>query len=189
MTPLRPCLRPLLRIRYTLPRCEPQATSSMNQRGRESSGTSLNNPEQQQTTAIPIAQSSSSSSSYVIKPSSNATEVITLHDRVKIIPLEQGIVHVQLSRPDKLNSLDMPMFEAVANAAHRLKHDTNLRKTLRVVIISGEGRAFCTGLDAKNVVLSSCPSASMKKLLERPSAFGGETGLGNLAQDVSYLWR
>ncbi len=125
----------------------------------------------------------------MIKPSSNATEVITLHDRVKIIPLEQGIVHVQLSRPDKLNSLDMPMFEAVANAAHRLKHDTNLRKTLRVVIISGEGRAFCTGLDAKNVVLSSCPSASMKKLLERPSAFGGETGLGNLAQDVSYLWR
>ena len=108
---------------------------------------------------------------------------------MKIIPLEQGIIHVQLSRPDKLNSLDMPMFEAIADAAHRLKHDTNIRKNLRVVIISGEGRAFCTGLDAKNVVLSSSPGASMKKLLERPSAFGGETGLGNLAQDVSYLWR
>lgn len=108
---------------------------------------------------------------------------------MKIIPLQQGIVHVLLSRPDKLNSLDMPMFEAIADAAHRLKHDTNLRKNLRAVIISGEGRAFCTGLDAKNVVLSGSPSASMKKLLERPSAYGGKSGLGNLAQDVCYLWR
>ncbi len=107
---------------------------------------------------------------------------------MKIIPLGQGIVHVQLSRPEKLNSLDIPMFEAIADAACRLKNDENLKKDLRVVIISGEGRAFCTGLDAKSVVLSG-PSTSLKKLLERPSAYGGENGLGNLAQDVSYLWR
>jgi len=82
------------------------------------------------------------------------------------------------------------MFEAIANAAHHLKHDTKLRKNLRAVIISGEGRAFCTGLDAKSVVLSGGPSSSLKKLLlERPSAYGGENGLGNLAQDVCYLWR
>jgi enoyl-CoA hydratase/carnithine racemase len=122
-------------------------------------------------------------------PQQSSNEVLTLHDRVKIIPLEQGIIHVLLSRPDKLNSLDIPMFEAIANAAHHLKHD---RKNLRAVIISGEGRAFCTGLDAKSVVLSggiSSPSSSLKKLLDRPSAYGGENGLGNLAQDVCYLWR
>ncbi|KAL3759896.1 hypothetical protein ACHAWU_007640 [Discostella pseudostelligera] len=192
MTALRPCLRPLIRVRYAPPDCMLQM-SPLNQGGRGfrssssrrfSSGigtpSSSNSPEQ--TTATP-----KSSSSYMPKQSSN--EVLTLHDRVKIIPLEQGIIHVLLSRPDKLNSLDIPMFEAIANAAHHLKHDTKLRKNLRAVIISGEGRAFCTGLDAKSVVLSGSPSSSLKKLLERPSAYGGENGLGNLAQDVCYLWR
>eukprot|EP00584_Thalassiosira_punctigera_P021021 CAMPEP_0172573586 /NCGR_PEP_ID=MMETSP1067-20121228/136266_1 /TAXON_ID=265564 ORGANISM="Thalassiosira punctigera, Strain Tpunct2005C2" /NCGR_SAMPLE_ID=MMETSP1067 /ASSEMBLY_ACC=CAM_ASM_000444 /LENGTH=226 /DNA_ID=CAMNT_0013366193 /DNA_START=363 /DNA_END=1043 /DNA_ORIENTATION=+ len=82
----------------------------------------------------------------------------------------------------------MPMFEAIANAASRLKNDTSLNKDLRVVVMSGEGRAFCTGLDAKRVALAG-PSKSLERLLERPSPYGGESGLGNLAQDVCYLWR
>ena len=80
------------------------------------------------------------------------------------------------------------MFEAIADAASRLKNDGSLSKDLRVVIISGEGKAFCTGLDAKSVALSG-PSSSLERLLERPSPYGGEDGLGNLAQDVCYLWR
>ena len=36
-----------------------------------------------------------------------------------------------------------------------------------MVIFSGEGKAFCTGLDAKSVALSG-PSASLRRLLERP---------------------
>ena len=58
----------------------------------------------------------------------------------------------------------------------------------RAVIKIGEGKAFCTGLDAKSVALSG-PNKSLNKLLERPSAYGGKDGLGNLAQDVCYLWR
>ena len=82
----------------------------------------------------------------------------------------------------------MTMFEAIADAASRLKNDEALTKNLRAVIVGGEGRAFCTGLDARSVALSG-PKASLKRLLERPSPYGGEGGLGNLAQDVSYLWR
>jgi len=82
----------------------------------------------------------------------------------------------------------MPMFEAIADAASRLKNDESLSKNLRVVIMSGEGRAFCTGLDAKSVALSG-PNKSLNRLLERPSPYGGEDGFGNLAQDVCYLWR
>jgi hypothetical protein len=181
----RPYLRLVFRVNYAPPVFLPQ-WSINNERRRHrhqfssTTSSSSNNPEQK------ISTPKSSSSSYTIKQSSD--EVLTLHDRVKIIPLGQGIVHVQLSRPEKLNSLDIPMFEAIADAACRLKNDENLKKDLRVVIISGEGRAFCTGLDAKSVVLSG-PSTSLKKLLERPSAYGGENGLGNLAQDVSYLWR
>jgi enoyl-CoA hydratase/carnithine racemase len=82
------------------------------------------------------------------------------------------------------------MFDAIAEAAARLRDDVALKKNLRVVIFSGEGKAFCTGLDAKSVALSG-PSASLRRLLERPSPFGGEGEgpKGNLAQDVCYLWR
>jgi hypothetical protein len=113
---------------------------------------------------------------------------INIKDQVKIISLGQGIVNVLLSRPNKLNSLDIPMFEAIAEAASRLRDDTELNKDLRVVIISGEGRAFCSGLDAKGVALSG-PKSSLNALLKRPSAYGGNEGIGNLAQDVCYLWR
>ena len=53
--------------------------------------------------------------------------------RVKMLQLGQGITHVILSRPKKLNSLDMPMFEGIAEAAARLRED----RDLRVVIMSG----------------------------------------------------
>ncbi|KAL7541561.1 hypothetical protein ACHAXR_012799 [Thalassiosira sp. AJA248-18] len=143
----------------------------------------------QSTSEITSKKSNSSSSTtttYTVKQSANT---INIHNRIKIIPLGQGIVHVLLSRPNKLNSLDMPMFEAIADAASRLKNNEELSKDLRVVIMSGEGRAFCTGLDAKSVALSG-PSKSLNRLLERPSGYGGEgDGLGNLAQDVCVLWR
>jgi hypothetical protein len=54
--------------------------------------------------------------------------------RVKILPLGDGIVHVLLSRPKKMNSLDMSMFESIAEAAMMLKED----RDVRVVIVSGE---------------------------------------------------
>jgi len=86
------------------------------------------------------SQNENSNNKYTIKQANE----INIQDRVKIIPLGDGIVHVQLFRPNKLNSLDMPMFEAIADAASRLKNDVELKKGLRAVILSGEGRAFCT---------------------------------------------
>ena len=74
------------------------------------------------------------------------------------------------------------MFESIAEAASILRND----KDCRVVILSGDGRAFCTGLDAKSVALKG---KALDMLLSRPSAYGGEDGRGNLAQDVGYLWR
>lgn len=113
---------------------------------------------------------------------------IRIRDRVRILQLKGGIAHVVLSRSSKLNSLDIQMFEAVAEAASRLGSDPDLARNLRAVVISGEGRAFSTGLDAKSVALSG-PKSAMKILLERPSPYGGEDGIGNLAQDVCILWR
>jgi enoyl-CoA hydratase/carnithine racemase len=77
------------------------------------------------------------------------------------------------------------MFESIASAACQIRND----RDCRVVIMSGEGRAFCTGLDAKSVAFEG---RALERLLDRPSGFnpGGDVqGIGNLAQDVGYLWR
>jgi enoyl-CoA hydratase/carnithine racemase len=63
--------------------------------------------------------------------------------RVETTIDENGICHVVLNRPDNLNGMDLPMFEAVAETASNLRQNKNIR----AVILSGRGRAFCTGLD------------------------------------------
>lgn len=109
-------------------------------------------------------------------------------ERVVIKDLGDGIKNVILSRPSKLNSLDMRMFESIAGAASKLRDDTSAR----AIIVSGKGKAFCTGLDVKSVVTKQNPLKSVERLLERPSGYERypeATSLGNLAQDVGYLWR
>jgi len=72
------------------------------------------------------------------------------------------------------------MFEAIAETAESLAQD----KSIRAVILSGEGRAFCTGLDVKSIAKDK-PFKTMKQLLSKrcPESFS------NLAQDPGYLWR
>jgi enoyl-CoA hydratase/carnithine racemase len=87
-----------------------------------------------------------------------------------------GVAHVQLNRPDKLNALDLAMFDAIAEAGDELAGD----RSLRAVVLSGKGRAFCAGLD-----VSGFPElmASGAKLLSRY----GE-GPANFAQQTAYAW-
>ena len=65
-----------------------------------------------------------------------------MSDRVTV-SLEDGIADVRLNRPDKLNALDVAMFKALADTGERLKDEAGVR----VVVLSGEGRGFCAGLD------------------------------------------
>ena len=69
-----------------------------------------------------------------------------MKDRVKITMLEDGIADVRLIRTDKMNALDPAMFNGICEAIDELK----AAKGLRVVVLSGEGRAFCAGLDLSN---------------------------------------
>lgn len=65
-----------------------------------------------------------------------------MSDRVTI-EITDGVADVRLNRPDKMNALDGAMFQALADAGESLKNDTSVR----AVVLSGEGRAFCAGLD------------------------------------------
>src|SRR4051794_19910683 len=59
------------------------------------------------------------------------------------ISISHGIADVRLVRPDKMNALDAAMFDALVSASARLAQE----KAVRAVVLSGEGRAFCAGLD------------------------------------------
>lgn len=97
-------------------------------------------------------------------------------ERVQI-SIEDGIAIVTLNRPEKYNGLDMPMFNAITDAAKSLKKD----RSVRAIILNGSGEAFCSGLDVKTV---SKNPVNFLKLLFKPGR-----KISNLAQDVGYLWR
>ncbi len=65
-----------------------------------------------------------------------------MSDRVRVT-IEGGVADVRLDRPDKMNALDPAMFTAIVEAGEALKGDASVR----AVVLSGEGRAFCAGLD------------------------------------------
>jgi enoyl-CoA hydratase/carnithine racemase len=60
-----------------------------------------------------------------------------------LVTFDEGVAHVQLNRPDKLNALDSAMFDALIETGNRLK----ALPGLRAVVLSGAGKAFCAGLD------------------------------------------
>src|SRR5579859_7421853 len=68
-----------------------------------------------------------------------------MDDRIKV-ELNDGVADVRLVRVDKMNALDDAMFSALVATGEQLK----TQKGVRAVVLSGEGRAFCAGLDMGN---------------------------------------
>lgn len=90
------------------------------------------------------------------------------------VTTEGGIADVRLSRPDKLNALDEAMFVALADAIDHLSGAPGLR----AVVLSGEGRGFCAGLD-----MAAMAGGSGLSLAKR--AYGD----ANIFQQVAWGWR
>lgn len=76
--------------------------------------------------------------------------------------IQDGIGHVRLARPDKLNALTLDMLDDLVAAAHGLRAD----RRLRAVVISGEGDSFCAGLDFGSAMKK--PSGIATRFLPRP---------------------
>jgi enoyl-CoA hydratase/carnithine racemase len=97
-----------------------------------------------------------------------------MSDRVSITTLDH-IAHVTLTRADKINALDSAMFDAIISAIAELA----VQPDLRAVVVSGEGRGFCAGLDMASLQGDGAPT----KLLERTH------GVTNRFQQVAWGWR
>ncbi|WP_454723646.1 MULTISPECIES: crotonase/enoyl-CoA hydratase family protein [Cupriavidus] len=64
-----------------------------------------------------------------------------------VLTIDRGVAEVRLNRPDKMNALDPAMFDALIETGQRLLREPDLR----AVVLSGEGRAFCAGLDMQSM--------------------------------------
>lgn len=104
-------------------------------------------------------------------------ETLLSNDRLTITLEETGVAHVRLIRAEKMNALDPAMFEAIIEAGDFVA----ARKDIRVVVLSGEGRAFCAGLDTSN--FGRTPSPDEPELTERTH------GNSNTFQQVAMTWR
>lgn len=59
------------------------------------------------------------------------------------IEKKNGIADVRFNRVDKYNALSPEMFQAIIDAGESLLND----RSVRVVVLSGNGKGFCAGLD------------------------------------------
>ncbi|MES1989366.1 MAG: crotonase/enoyl-CoA hydratase family protein [Pseudomonadota bacterium] len=107
-----------------------------------------------------------------------------MEDRIKTA-ITEGVADVRLVRADKMNALDDAMFAALIETGERLKADPHIR----AVVISGEGRAFCAGLDMSN--FGKMASGESKSDSSSPTnRLAGRThGLSNRAQYAAMVWR
>jgi enoyl-CoA hydratase len=71
------------------------------------------------------------------------------------LTFEGPLANLTLKRAEKLNALDRPMIDALADAARAIEAS----RDVRVAILSGEGKAFCAGGDI--AAWSSLPALEM----------------------------
>ncbi len=95
------------------------------------------------------------------------------------IDIQDHVADVRLNRPEKYNALSGDMFKAIIEAGEQLAG----AKEVRAVVLSGNGRGFCAGLDME----------SMQGLGSNESSGGGllakDDRPENHAQRPAMIWR
>ena len=101
------------------------------------------------------------------------------------VSMSGGVADVRLTRADKMNALDAAMFEALVATSEKLSRE----KGLRAVVLSGEGKAFCAGLDTgrfagmKDHGGNGIPGGEFRDLVKRTH------GLANHSQQAVWGFR
>ena len=78
--------------------------------------------------------------------------------------IEDGVATLTLNRPESLNALSGEMMDGLLEALPRLAADP----AVRVVMLTGAGKAFCAGGDVKNMDRRN--SATTQQTLEERTA-------------------
>jgi enoyl-CoA hydratase/carnithine racemase len=109
-----------------------------------------------------------------------------MEDRIALTLHDDGVADVRLNRPEKMNALDTAMFRGIIEAGERLRGMV----ALRAVVLSGEGRAFCAGLDMQSFQRMGSDERSGSTASPVGSGLSERThGISNAAQQVAMIWR
>lgn len=102
-----------------------------------------------------------------------------MNELVKIT-IENNVADVRFNRPEKYNALSFDMIDAMANAINRLAKEPGVR----VVVISGEGKSFCAGLDVENFAALQSGENKFPNLTDRY-----QNRISNIYQHIGYGWK
>ncbi len=103
-----------------------------------------------------------------------------MSDRVTIT-INDNVAEVALSRPEKMNALDLEMFRAIGEAGESLKGN----KAVRAVVLHGQGANFCAGIDTSVFGTLIAEIDDIREQMLNPPA--GE--VANLFQKPSFVWQ
>ena len=100
---------------------------------------------------------------------------------VKLLHHPDGVVECVLNRPDKMNALSNDLIDEIIRVGESLVVDSHIR----AVIVRGEGRAFCAGIDLESLqhMLTDKERSLSSRLMERTH------GDSNRFQRVAMVWR
>ena len=103
------------------------------------------------------------------------TELVT-------IDINNHVADVRLNRPEKMNAINQEMWLAISEAGTSLADNSEIR----AIVLSGNGRAFCAGLDMGSFQKMSGSNSERSSII--PIAKPDELP-GNLAQTAALLWK
>ena len=92
-----------------------------------------------------------------------------------------GVADVRLNRVEKYNALSPEMFDAITETGEMLRANNSIR----AIVLSGNGRGFCAGLDFdgfKNILGSNGSSITRKRFVSHKTP-------GNSVQKISMVWK
>ena len=95
------------------------------------------------------------------------------------VDVKDGVADVRLNRPDKYNALSPEMFRSIIDVGERLSE----AREVRAVVLSGNGRGFCAGLDMGSMQRLAQTDTDVEVLHssdERPE---------NHAQRPAFVWK
>ncbi len=101
------------------------------------------------------------------------------------VDISDGVADVRLDRPDKLNALDTAMFEALVSTGRELADETSVR----AVVLSGNGRSFCAGLDFAGFAAMAERRPTSDDGVLNPIVAVPEGRLTHLGQQAVWTWQ
>jgi enoyl-CoA hydratase/carnithine racemase len=107
-----------------------------------------------------------------------------MSDRV-LVTIADGVADVRLNRPEKRNALDGDMFLGIAEAGERLKTE----RGVRAVVLSGEGPAFCAGLDFSSFQAMAGGGQATQAPRDGNPGRIDEGRITHLGQQTAWVWQ